>query len=58
MKKKIIVLVSALSILLLIAVIFGGQIMFGITVKPNTGHKAIYIPTGASYQQVLDTLKS
>ena len=58
MKKKIIVLVSALSILLLIAVIFGGQIMFGITVKPKTGHKAIYIPTGASYLQVLDTLKS
>jgi UPF0755 protein len=56
MKKKILYSISVIFLLIIIASIPAYRILFGINVNPGKDHKAIYIPTGSSYQQVLDTI--
>jgi UPF0755 protein len=57
-KTKILYLLSGFGILLLLAVILAYKSLFGVNIKTEKANRVIYIPTGSSYTQVLDTLKS
>ncbi len=56
-KKRFIILSGAGILLIAIFVIFYTTI-FGLNITSAKGSKYLYIPTGSSYEQVLDTLKS
>ena len=58
MKKKILFYLSGLVILALLITIFIYKDLFGVNIKTDKKNQVIYIPSGSSYQQVLDTLKS
>jgi len=58
MKKKILFYLSGLVILALLITILIYKDLFGVNIKTDKKNQVIYIPSGASYQQVLDTLKS
>jgi UPF0755 protein len=59
MKKKIVLyLVSALAIVAFIVLFIVYRSLFGSSVKTEKSEQVIFIPTGSSYTQVLDTLKS
>src|SRR5450759_2612537 len=58
MKKKILFYLSGLVILSLLITILIYKDLFGVNIKTDKKNQVIYIPSGASYQQVLDTLKS
>lgn len=57
-KKKLFYLLSVPGFLILIASIIIYRIFFGINVITDKNKKAIYIPTGSSYEQVLDSIDS
>jgi UPF0755 protein len=58
MKKKIIYLLTGAGILILVIVIMIYRNLIGISIIPNKNNQVIYIPTGSSYDQVLDSLES
>jgi UPF0755 protein len=59
MKKKIIIyFVSGFGILALIILILIYRILFGVSIRSEKNNQVIYIPTGAEYEQVIDSLES
>lgn len=58
MKKNIIYLFSVFILVALIIFVWGYRTLYCVNVHPKKKHQAIYIPTGSSYQQVLDTIES
>ena len=56
--KLIIYFLSGIGIVILVVVFLIYRNSFGVTIKSQTNNKVIYIPTGSSYEQVLDTLYS
>ena len=59
MKKKLIFyFLTGIGITGVIILIILYRIIFGLNIKSEKNYQAIYIPTGATYQQVLDTIKS
>ena len=59
MKKKILIYLVALSaIVALVAAVIVYRNIFGAAIKTKKEDQVIFIPTGSSYKQVLDTLKS
>jgi UPF0755 protein len=56
MKKKISYFILSISVLIIILSYPAYRILFGMNVRPGKSQRAIYIPTGSSYQQVLDTI--
>jgi UPF0755 protein len=59
MKKKIILLVlSGAAILLSAVIIFIYQAVFGISIHPQTPARSVIIPTGATFEQVLDSIET
>jgi UPF0755 protein len=56
--KRVIYILSALSVALLLAGLFSWHLIFGITVRPADGEKQIiYLPTGSTFEQVMDSLE-
>jgi UPF0755 protein len=58
MKKKVIYSLAGLIIVIVIIAIIVYRSLFGIIVIAEKNKQVIYIPTGASYEQVMDTLDS
>jgi len=58
MHNKIIYYLSGGGIIAIIVVIIIYRNLFGINIRPDKHGQAIYIPTGASYEQVIDTIES
>jgi UPF0755 protein len=58
MKKKVIYSLAGLIIVIMIIAIIVYRSLFGIIVIAEKSKQVIYIPTGASYEQVMDTLDS
>jgi UPF0755 protein len=56
--KKILYFLTGAGILVLIIVIIIYRNLFGISIVPDKNNQIIYIPTGSSYDQVLDSLES
>jgi UPF0755 protein len=56
--KKILYILSGTGILALIILIIIYKNLFGINIIAHENNQIIYIPTGSSYEQVMDTLKS
>jgi UPF0755 protein len=57
-KKQLLYLLSGPGILALVIVILIYRNIFGVSIKAEENNQVIYIPTGSSYEQVLDTLES
>jgi UPF0755 protein len=57
MKKKVFYLISVFSVLMVLLASQAYRVVFGINVLPKKGNSAIYIPTGSTYRQVLDSIK-
>lgn len=57
MKKNILISLAVIAVLLLIAACIGGKAIFGPNTK-NTEQTTITVPIGASFEQVMDTLRS
>jgi UPF0755 protein len=56
--KKIIYFLTGAGILILVIVIMICRNLFGINIIADKNNHVIYIPTGSSYEQVMDTLES
>jgi UPF0755 protein len=57
-KKKILYILAGVGILDLVIIILICRNLFGVSIKAEENNKVIYIPTGSSYEQILDTLES
>ena len=57
-KKKLVCFFSGIGILILVIIILIYRSLFGANIKIGKSNQIIYIPTGSSYMQVIDTLKS
>jgi UPF0755 protein len=57
-KKKILYFLSGFAILAIIILILSYRNLFSLSIKAEQNKRIIYIPTGSSYEQVLDTLES
>jgi UPF0755 protein len=57
-KKQILYLLSGLGVLILVIILMIYKNLYGVNIKTENGKQVIYIPTGSSYEQVLDTLRS
>jgi UPF0755 protein len=57
-KKQIIYISSGLGILSLVIIILIYRNLFGLNIRAEGNDQTIYIPTGATYEQVMDTLES
>ena len=59
MKKKIFIyLVPLLAIIAFVTLFIIYRSLFGSAISTKKNEQVIYIPTGSSYQQVIDSLKS
>jgi len=58
MKKKLLFISTGLGVIILIAIFLIYKTLFGAGIAPKENISIIYIPTGSSYSQVLDTLKT
>lgn len=59
MKNKLIIyFLSGTGIVILVIMFLIYRNLFGVSIKAQTNNKVIYIPTGSSYEQVLDTLNA
>lgn len=56
MKRKVLIFLSGISILVIAVAFLVYRSIFGISVSAENNNTSIYIPTGASFEQVLDTL--
>jgi len=54
--RKILLFSAGAGMIFLIIILLIFRVLFGISVKVGVEHKIIYIPSGSSYEQVLDTL--
>ncbi len=57
-KKKILYFLAGTGIVIIIILILIYRNLFGISIMANKNNQVIYIPTGSSYEQVMDTLES
>ncbi|MEI8224407.1 MAG: endolytic transglycosylase MltG [Bacteroidota bacterium] len=57
-KKKILYFLSGLGIVAIVIISLIYRNLFGVSISAEENNKVIYIPTGSSYDQVLDTLES
>ncbi len=57
-KKKILYFLSGLGIVAIVIISLIYRNLFGVSISAEENNKIIYIPTGSSYDQVLDTLES
>jgi UPF0755 protein len=57
-KKKLICFFSGSGILILVILIAIYESLLGANIKTEKNNQIIYVPTGSSYMQVIDTLKS
>jgi UPF0755 protein len=55
-KKQILYILLGIGIVIVINVFLVCRILFGVSIKTANARKVLYIPTGSSYEQVLDTL--
>ena len=58
MKKKLHVIFAGAVIIALVKIFIIYRILFGLSISTNPGEGVIYIPTGSTYKQVIDTLES
>jgi len=58
MKKKIFYFLSGILIIILTLTILVYRLIFGISVIPADGGTTLYIPSGSTYSQILDTIQS
>ena len=56
--NKIIYFLSGGGIIAIIVVIIIYRNLFGINIRTDKHDQAVYIPTGASFEQVMDTIES
>jgi UPF0755 protein len=56
--KKILFFLAGAGILVIVLFIISYSIIFGLNITSDKANQVIFIPTGSSYTQVLDTLKS
>jgi UPF0755 protein len=57
-KKTILYFLSGIVIIAIIIIILIYRNLFGVSISAKDNYKVIYIPTGSTYDQVLDTLES
>jgi UPF0755 protein len=57
-KTKLLYFLSGLALLVFIIIFLVYRNIFGISIKAEKKNQVIFIPTGSSYKQVLDTLES
>lgn len=57
-KKKILYILSGTAILVLIIILLTYRAIFGLSIERKGDNKIIWIPTGSTYEQVIDTLES
>jgi UPF0755 protein len=57
MKKKILIILAGSGVLILFFLFLIYRTLFGFGISPKENISIIYIPTGSSYSQVLDTLE-
>ena len=57
-KKKIFYFLAGTGVLFLIILIIVYRNLFGISIVADRNHRIILIPTGSSYEQVMDTIES
>ncbi len=57
-KKQILFYLSVFVILVVVAVFLVYKNLFGNAVRPKTENQIVLIPTGSSYDQVIDTIKA
>ncbi len=57
-KKKLVCFFSGSGILVLVIIIVIYRSLLGANIKTEKNNQIIYVPTGSSYMQVIDTLKS
>lgn len=57
-KKKILYFLAGTGIVIIIILILIYRNLLGISIMANKNNQVIYIPTGSSYEQVMDTLES
>jgi len=57
-KKKILYFLSGLGVVAIAIISLIYINLFGVSIRAEENNKVIYIPTGSSYNQVLDTLES
>jgi len=57
-KRQILFILSGFGILVLVIVIMICRNLFGVAIKAGMNNRVIYIPSGSTYEQVLDTLES
>jgi UPF0755 protein len=58
MKKRLQYIFTGSGIICLIIIFIIYRLLFGTTISPSEKGTTLYIPTGASYNQVIDTLQS
>ncbi len=57
-KNRIFYYMSVIAILVLVAGLILYKSLFGTTVKPKTENQVLFIPTGSTYNQVVDTIEA
>ena len=57
-KNKILYFLAITGLVIIIILILIYRNLFGISIMANKNNQVIYIPTGSSYEQVMDTLES
>jgi len=58
MKKKLLIILAGSGVLILFILFLIYSTLFGSGIRPRENNRVIYIPTGSSYSQVLDTLET
>jgi UPF0755 protein len=58
MKKKLLFISLGLGVIILVVIFLIYKTLFGVGITPKENISIIYIPTGSSYSQVVDTLEA
>lgn len=57
-KKNLVFILTGMGTVALVIILMISSILFGVSVKIENGNRIIYIPTGASYSQVVDSMET
>lgn len=58
MVKKLAIFFSLLLIIVIICLFYACNLIFGLSIRPESKSSAIYIPDGSSYEQAIDLVKA
>jgi UPF0755 protein len=58
MKKKLLIMLAGSGVFVLIIIYLIYRTLFGISIRVSENNRVIFIPTGATYSQVIDTLEA